>query len=501
MTTFGVTPTGFVRPRLDEVRAYVVQIWTGKFGDNAQTGSDQVDGMVIDWLARSLSWVWEHVEGAYAAHHLGSAQDRTLESVLGLFAFVKLAESASTAEAVLYGTGATVVPGDPAATLGSAMSVGDTGARFTLDADATIGATDTVFVGRVNGVAVGETYTLTVNGTDFSYVALAGDTVSDIRDGLASAINGGAEPVTAKSGGLDPSDRAVVVVDSSSGASFTFASSATTAANIDDFEGVRAAVTAELVGPTTAVAGTLNTRESTVSGWEGVTNTTDATVGRDTETDAEYRSRFRTLMQRQGGSTDAIADRLEAIGNTDGDTRTAVTQAKVFENDTDVVDASGRDPHSIEAVVLGGDAQDIVDEIWAAKAGGIATNGTSSGTATDREGGTHTVNYTRPQEVYVHMNLVVTPGEGYPTTGTPLQAIADAVLAFASANHPIGRDVYAFAIGAAGASAVAGVASIAVTMGITAGPNDPTPPLLAADISINDDAQVADFDSSRIAVV
>jgi len=46
----------------------------------------------------------------------------------------------------------------------------------------------------------GATYTVTINGTDFSTVAGGGDTVETIADALVAAINLGSEPVTATDG-------------------------------------------------------------------------------------------------------------------------------------------------------------------------------------------------------------------------------------------------------------------------------------------------------------
>lgn len=54
---------------------------------------------------------------------------------------------------------------------------------------------DTVTVGGT--IADGDTFTVTINGTDFTYAAGAGEVIADVVAGLVTAINVGSEPVTA----------------------------------------------------------------------------------------------------------------------------------------------------------------------------------------------------------------------------------------------------------------------------------------------------------------
>lgn len=62
------------------------------------------------------------------------------------------------------------------------------------------------------------TYTITINGTDFTFVAAA-ETATQIRDALVTAVNGGTEPVTAGNGAGDTLDLTADVA----GQSFTVA--------------------------------------------------------------------------------------------------------------------------------------------------------------------------------------------------------------------------------------------------------------------------------------
>ena len=64
-----------------------------------------------------------------------------------------------------------------------------------------------------------------------------------------------------------------------------------------------------------------------------------------------------------------------------------MSEVVVWENGGDTVDADGRPPHSVEAMVTGGDNAAIAAVLWAAKARGIATYGSTSVAVADAQGG------------------------------------------------------------------------------------------------------------------
>jgi uncharacterized phage protein gp47/JayE len=150
--------------------------------------------------------------------------------------------------------------------------------------------------------------------------------------------------------------------------------------------------TAVATGPTQALAGTLTVIKTPVSGWTGVTNPTDAALGRNVEGPAALRRRRDDELEAQGTSpVDAIAaDVSRALGG---------LQVRVYENTTDITDANYMPPHSVEVVVYNADAisdATIAAAVWTAKAGGVQTYGNDSGTVVDSNGDTQTVYFTRP---------------------------------------------------------------------------------------------------------
>ena len=163
---------------------------------------------------------------------------------------------------------------------------------------------------------------------------------------------------------------------------------------------------AEAAGVYTANAGTLRGIATPVTGWLSVTNASDAVPGAPAEGDPVLRVRRRAELFAQGESViDAVRRRLVAV--------TGVATVTVDENDTDedLRYRGGLPPHSLEAIVQGGTDTAVAAALWASKAGGIRTYGSTSGTATDAGGAVRTVRWTRPAlvEAYAEVSVEIDP--------------------------------------------------------------------------------------------
>lgn len=154
-------------------------------------------------------------------------------------------------------------------------------------------------------------------------------------------------------------------------------------------------------GPTSAPANTLTVIVTPVAGFASPTNPTAGDEGNFADTDAILRLRRQQDLARKGStSVDAIRADLLSEDNVPG-----VDYVAVLENETDVVDANGLQPHSIEAIVLGGADQDIADTIFNAKAAGIYTNGSVLNNVTDSSGNTRIIRFSRPTDVAVKISM------------------------------------------------------------------------------------------------
>jgi uncharacterized phage protein gp47/JayE len=237
------------------------------------------------------------------------------------------------------------------------------------------------------------------------------------------------------------------------------------------------------VGPVVALAGTLTEIGSPVSGWDEVTNLLDAEQGEDEESDADARARRIAALSGLGNATiEAIRGALLAV--------TAVETVKVFENDTDGT-VSSRPPHSFEALVVGGADQDIWDAIFANKAAGIATHGSESGSVTDTQGISHTINFSRPTIVEIYLDVTLTVDADYPVDGDAL--VEQAILDWADENLQIGSDVVVFPYLVGSFITVPGIVGVVIDIGTAPGPSGD------ANITIAETA-LANFDSGNLTV-
>ncbi|EHE2944926.1 hypothetical protein JND98_004042 [Salmonella enterica] len=188
--------------------------------------------------------------------------------------------------------------------------------------------------------------------------------------------------------------------------------------------GVDGAVTVTAIcsnsGAVAALAGTITTINTPTRGWTSVTNPAAATVGAPAETDAELR-----IRQGQSVAIPSITpfEGVDgAIANIAG-----VTRHKLYENDTGKTDGNGLPPHSISAIVDGGDVTEIARTIRGNKGQGVRTWGKTSVTVPDKYGNPHLISFSRPTDVPVYGKITLTVFAGYTSQiGVQIQqAVAD----------------------------------------------------------------------------
>ncbi|EBA9400154.1 baseplate J/gp47 family protein [Salmonella enterica] len=173
-------------------------------------------------------------------------------------------------------------------------------------------------------------------------------------------------------------------------------------------------------GAVAALAGTITTINTPTRGWTSVTNPAAATVGVPAEKDAELR-----IRQGQSVALPSITpfEGVDgAIANVAG-----VTRHKLYENDTGATDINGLPPHSISAIVDGGDVAEIAQTIRGNKGQGVRTWGKTSVTVPDRYGNPHIISFSRPTDVPVYGKITLKVFAGYTSQiGVQIQqAVAD----------------------------------------------------------------------------
>lgn len=168
--------------------------------------------------------------------------------------------------------------------------------------------------------------------------------------------------------------------------------------------------TASEFGSVTGLAGATFTQVTVALGVSSFTASVNATTGIDEETDEEFAQRRNRSLENPGFST--TGSLMAQLLNTAG-----VTDAIVYDNDTDVYDALlDLDAHSIWPVVEGGTIDDIMQQLLFKKTGGTGIKGAIeadiSETLTRPDGSTFIVTqkrrFDRPVDVPVYVNVTAT---------------------------------------------------------------------------------------------
>ena len=158
-----------------------------------------------------------------------------------------------------------------------------------------------------------------------------------------------------------------------------------------------------------ADAATVTEPVDIIIGVLSVTNALAATPGREEETDEELRVRRNASLSTPATST--VGGMFAALGNLPG-----VTDLIVYENDTDVLDATlSLAAHAIWCVVEGGVTADIIETIAKNKTGGTGVKGSVTGTYVETLTRpdettydiTHEMAFDRPTDVPLYITLTV----------------------------------------------------------------------------------------------
>ena len=213
-------------------------------------------------------------------------------------------------------------------------------------------------------------------------------------------------------------------------------------------------------------------------------NSNDAVVGREIEEDPAFRLRREELLRATGaGTVEAIRSSLRALDD--------VVQVSVIENVELTTSVEGLPGKSFEAIVQGGDDQEIADEIWRVKPAGIETHGTESEIVEDSQGIDHTINYSRPDDIpiYIEVTVKIDP-DLYPIDGDDQ---VKAILVSKGLEQGVGEDVIALQFKCEPLE-ISGVIDVTVFL-----IDDVTPPVSSANIAL-DYNELATLDSSDIDV-
>lgn len=476
----GLTSQGLVIKSLDEIIDSINDKIVLNLGASINTSDDSVIAQIVKPVSLELSEAWLALQAIYNATDPETASDEALDRVCSITGVPRLPATNSVVVVLATGNQNIVIPAS------SIIEVDGTGDRFVCDNTTTLDLTGIISTKvEFTTVANNTDYTITINGLAHTITSDGSATLAEIATAMQAAINASTVLVSAT---LDGDYKLNVISDDNTVNIDVVLSAGITARKVTK----QIVFESQNTGPIRAPAGTLTKIVTPVSNWDSVTNPLDASLGRDLETDTDYRVRRRASLAIAGAST-VPAIRASLLGITD------VTAAIVKENDTNVVDISGRPPKSFECIVLGGDDADIAERIWEDKPVGIETFGSTTYIHVDEQGIPRSIKFSRPTEIYLHVKVEYTlySEETFPTGGESV--IASTVLSTGQALS-IGNDVIPGRFRGPIYSAVQGLESVVVKIATSATPGGSPGVFSEAKLSISD-TEMSVFDSSRITVI
>jgi uncharacterized phage protein gp47/JayE len=188
-------------------------------------------------------------------------------------------------------------------------------------------------------------------------------------------------------------------------------------------------------------AGTITTISTAVTGWTGVNQPADGTIGRVAQTESEYRNlRTRTVMRNYESTEDTMQGQLLELG---------IAQAKVLNNDTGAPLADGTPDQHIHVTV--GEVTGITDvqiatTILKTKGLAVPTFGSTTQAIVDGQGLSHDVKFTKATAVpiFVDMNITFLDSDTAGAVESIKNAVADAINLLLAGDDVIWSRLFAY---------------------------------------------------------
>lgn len=394
MGEYGVTDKGFSVKRLDEILEEIHSDLSEKFKFNTRQDSQSFLNVLITTYGGQIAELWETAQASYYAKYPSTAEGVSLDNAVQYGGIRRSPNKYSYYTLHCTGDDGTVVrQGATVAT--------NTAPQMKLAAVSEFEITREKFNKvsvRVAAPVLGEIYSVSVNGIQYSYTSQSDDEL-EIIEGLGKIVNPDGYTVTVNESSITLDISCDVV----SRSGILVLSDNLTTASVTVLADFATVDYGKLIFPN----GTVTVMITNISGFNEVKNLIEPTYGRLQETDIELRHSYLAKSAiRSTRMIDSICSQL--INNVPN-----VESATGYENDTDDTDEEGRPPHSVEIIVDGGDETQIAGIILDKKAAGIQTYGEIKVNVATEYGDSIPINFNRPEYVYVWMKITLDADKSY----------------------------------------------------------------------------------------
>lgn len=391
MPEYGITERGVNIKRLDTIMDEIHTGLSDGWGVNTRLNPKSKLNVLVTNFSDKVAELWELGKGIYDSMYPSSAEGISLDNACQFGGTVR--ETAARSYYPIHCTGVDGTPLDTSTIIASATNPQT---NFVLLNPATI--TRSSFnraAVKVVSMASTAAYTVSIDGTLFSYTPKSTDGPQEVLGGLKALLSA-SEEFTAT---VDTENLllSIEAVDETKSYAMILTENLTTE-TVTSIINFASEQNGDIVLPYEAITNIVQGHAD----FQRCTNLCPYIAGRQEETDRELRKSYADkIFNRSSRMLESI--RSAILQNVQG-----VTSVAPYENDTNEWDSYGRPPHSIEIVVDGGDAREIAGQILARKSGGISTHGDEAVKIPGEYGEDITIRFNRPTYVYAWMRVGIT---------------------------------------------------------------------------------------------
>jgi uncharacterized phage protein gp47/JayE len=383
---YGVTDKGFIVKPFEVILREEQEDFRAAFGNDIDLSDTGIEGVYVKNQALKRAQLWEQLGKLYV---IGDADDSFgvyLDRLANLVNVQRLPASATRVYECLWAEEETKL------SKGHILRMGKT-RTFKSTADVIAGKNSLLGFHLVVAEAVeGHTYQFTMDTEIISYTASGGDGKEQILDGLKTSLG---EIYSQGTYTIENKGEDGFMIHRSEGI-IPFALSSSDVMLEFPLLGVYSRYECTVTGAVIVPVGALNEIVTKVNGLDSVINYASGITGRAMESDTELRMDLGTRQKQATSNEVAIQNEIRKING--------VEYARVYSN-RDIVEVAGRPPKCYEAVVVGGDEQEIAETIFEKGPGGIQAFGSIVKDVVDSEGFHWNIGFSRPINKYIWVKV------------------------------------------------------------------------------------------------
>lgn len=436
---YGLTPTGFVRPTLDELINKRKTTYRDIFGQNINTSADSVFDKMASISASAEYTTWEQMQAVYNSQTYQGAEGIYLDNLF--------------AQRGIYRNGKTKATGIAQMAINNTVPYNTTysAATYSINTDFTL-QEDTLVAGNIiahtlkNSELIVGNYTITLVNTNTSATATFTYNLTDKTPNgtVLNTFFNNLKTFIVDNTVISNTDR--IFIDYIAGSMYIGFTSATTLVGLAQRVDLKVTpligtryvhlnLVAKEVGFNPVDIGEINTISPQPSGFVSIQNIAAFYSGSEVESDGEYRARASSTISSPAAATrPAIINGL--LTGVDG-----VTKVKIFSNPTGTTSPSGIPPYRFVTVVYGGETPTISQKLYELIACSNTTYGNVSYDITTEDDQIETIYHSKAIEKDISIKVGYKTQQNKPLADSEKTSVINAMLSIIN-SYAINPTIY-----------------------------------------------------------